>query len=178
MARVRDFRPEVLQKYRHPRLEVAWRPGSGFEGRVWQFTIFLPRRFLGRGVQQTICTTRDEDLLENLLEQDFGGCTSLPSFARGIGRRGESFETNLHRLITVLTSFSLAKILEIFQGSPEGARGMQRRRADPYPPSGIVRCIRNPLLGPSTVLVVLFHEFSVLLCNMVRAPRGPNVSAG
>lgn len=104
MARVRDFRPGVLQKYRHPRLEVAWRPGSGFEGRVWQFTIFLPRRFLGGGVQQTICTTRDEDLLESLLEQDFGGCTSLPSFARGIGRRGESFETNLHRLITVLTS--------------------------------------------------------------------------
>lgn len=103
MARVRDFSPAALQWY-NPRLQVTWKPGSTFEGRVWQFTIFLPRWFLNEERHESICTANDEDLLEDLLERQFGGCTSHPAFARGIGRRGAVYETNLHRLITVFAS--------------------------------------------------------------------------
>lgn len=59
-------------------------------------------------IQLPICTARDERLLEELLQRDFGGFTSGPSFVRGIGLRGIQFETNIHRQITVLASRSRA----------------------------------------------------------------------
>ncbi len=43
MPRVRDFRPATFQALASPKLQVDWKPDTGFEGRVWQFLIFLPR---------------------------------------------------------------------------------------------------------------------------------------
>jgi hypothetical protein len=37
-------------------------------------------------------------------EEHFGGYTVGPSYQRGIGRRGETMEANVHRVITVLAS--------------------------------------------------------------------------
>lgn len=37
MARVRDFNPAALAAYTAAYLQVAWKTGSRFEGRVWQF---------------------------------------------------------------------------------------------------------------------------------------------
>jgi hypothetical protein len=51
-----------------------------------------------------ICTADDEAQLEDLLEKHFGGYSVGPSFQRGIGRRGQVLEANVHRVITVLTS--------------------------------------------------------------------------
>jgi hypothetical protein len=102
MPRIRDFNPQALVPYASPRVQVTWRPGSLFSGRVWEFAIFLPRWLVLEREQVAICTTEDEDLLEDLLERDFGGCTSAPSFLRGIGRRGQALEMNFHRLIIVL----------------------------------------------------------------------------
>lgn len=104
MSRVRDFKMSALEGCVSPRLKVSWEPGSGFRGWVWQFSIFLPRALLKMEGQESICTAADEDLLQELMEMHFGGCTSSPGYMRGIGRRGVYFETNLHRQITVLTS--------------------------------------------------------------------------
>lgn len=104
MSRVRDFNPSILAHCDSRKLKVSWEPGAGFRGRVWQFSIFLPRALLTMEGQESICTAADEDLLQELMEMHFGGCTSSPGYVRGIGRRGAYFETNLHRQITVLAS--------------------------------------------------------------------------
>ena len=83
---------------------MDWKPKIGFEGRVWQFLIFLPRWFLTSEGRTIICTAEDEPMLEDLLEQHFGGYTVGPSYHRGIGRRGRATEANVHRVITVLAS--------------------------------------------------------------------------
>src|SRR5438067_2274974 len=75
MPRVRDFRPASLHDQASPKLQVAWKPNVGFEGRVWQFLIFLPRWFLSSEGRTMICTAGDEALLEDLLETHFGGYT-------------------------------------------------------------------------------------------------------
>jgi len=104
MPRVRDFRPATLHAHSSPKLQVDWKPNIGFEGRVWQFLIFLPRWFLTSKGRTMICTAEDEALLEDLLEEHFGGYTVGPSYQRGIGRRGHAIEANVHRVITVLAS--------------------------------------------------------------------------
>lgn len=87
---------------------VHWAARFFFANRVWQFLILLPRWFLTGTAREPICTARDERLLEELLQRDFGGYTSGPWFVRGVGRRGVQFETNIHRQLTVLTSRSRA----------------------------------------------------------------------
>ena len=104
MPRVREFRPAGLRAHASPKLHVDWKPGRGFEGRVRQFLIFLPRWVLNSEGRTTICTAEDEALLEDLLEEHFGGYTVGPSYQRGIGRRGQVLETNVHRVIAVFTS--------------------------------------------------------------------------
>jgi len=64
----------------------------------------LPRWFAAGEAREPICTARDERLLEELLQRDFGGYTSGPLYVRGVGRRGVQFETNIHRQITVLAA--------------------------------------------------------------------------
>ncbi len=66
MPRVRDFRPATLAAQASPKLQVDWKPTIGFEGRVWQFLIFLPRWFLTSEGRTMICTAEDEALLEDL----------------------------------------------------------------------------------------------------------------
>ena len=104
MPRVRDFRPAALEAYASPKLQVAWKPNAGFEGRVGQFRIFLPRWFLTAEGRTVICTAEDEALLEDLLGEHFGGYTVSPSYHRGLGRRGTAIEANVHRVLTVLAS--------------------------------------------------------------------------
>jgi hypothetical protein len=104
MPRVRDFRPAALDAYVSTNLQVDWKPNVGFEGRVGQYLIFLPRWFLTAEGRTTICTAEDEALFEDLLGEHFGGYTVSPSYHRGIGRRGRTFEANVHRVITVLAS--------------------------------------------------------------------------
>jgi hypothetical protein len=104
MPRVRDFRPATLHAHASPKLQAGWNPNTGFEGRVWRFLIFLPRWLLTSEARTTICTAEDEALLEDALEEHFGGYTVGPSYQRGIGRRGRAIEANVHRVITVLAS--------------------------------------------------------------------------
>jgi hypothetical protein len=104
MPRVRDFQPASLHVHASPKLQVDWKPNTGFAGRVWQFLIFLPRWFLTAQGRTMICTPEDEALLEDLLEEHFGGYTVGPSYQRGIGRRGHVAEANVHRVIAVLAS--------------------------------------------------------------------------
>ncbi len=101
MPRVRDFRPAALDAYASPKLQVGARSKTAFEGPVWQFAIFLPRWLLTSAGRTMVCTAEDEARLEDLLEQHFGGYTVGPSYQRGIGRRRESLEANVHRVITV-----------------------------------------------------------------------------
>ncbi len=103
MPRVRDFDPAALQVHASPKLQVASKPGIGFEGPVWQFTIFLPRWFDTADRRTMVCTAADERALQNLLARSFGGYTIGPSH-RGVGHRGLETEANVHRVITVLTS--------------------------------------------------------------------------
>jgi hypothetical protein len=104
MPRVRDFNPEALTPFSTPRLAVRWHNRIWLENRVWQFIILLPRWLLVGSTREPICTARDERLLEELLQRDFGGYTSGPLFVHGVGRRGVQFETNIHRQITVLAA--------------------------------------------------------------------------
>ncbi len=104
MPRVRDLSPAVIDDYSHLRLQIDWRSRLFFESRAWQFTIFLPRWFLGDGGKEIVCTAHDENLLRRLLERDFGGCTVGPAYLHGVGRRGATSETNLHRQVVVLAS--------------------------------------------------------------------------
>jgi hypothetical protein len=104
MPRARDFRAATLQAHVSSKLKVDWKPNTGFEGRVWQFLIFLPRWFLTSEWRTMICTAEDEALLEDHLEENFGGYTVGPSYHRGMGRRGAAIEANVHRVITVLAS--------------------------------------------------------------------------
>jgi hypothetical protein len=104
MPRVRDFRPAALDAHVSPRLQVPWTPNIGFEGRVWQFVIFLPRWLVTAGGKTVICSAEDEAALEDVLEDHFGGYTVAPSYHRGSGRRAQLSETNIHRVVTVLAS--------------------------------------------------------------------------
>ncbi len=104
MPRARDFDPTSLHPHASQRLQVKWKPGIGFKGRVWQFHIYLPRWLLTSEGKTAICTAEDESLLEDLLEDHFGGYTVGPSYQRGMGRRGQTVEANAHRVITILTS--------------------------------------------------------------------------
>jgi hypothetical protein len=104
MPRVRDFHPENLHSHASPRLHVDWKPNTGLEGRVWQFVIFLPRWLVASEIKTPICTTEDEALLEDFLEDRFGGYSVGPAYHRGIGRRGDVSEANAHRLLIVLAS--------------------------------------------------------------------------
>ena len=104
MPHVRDFGPAAIENYSSPRLQGDWRSRLFFESRVWQFTILLPRWFLGDGSKEIVCTAHDENLLRRLLERDFGGCTVGPAYLHGVGRRGAASEANLHRQIVVLAS--------------------------------------------------------------------------
>lgn len=104
MARVRDFLPAALDTSADSLLPLTWNDGWLFENHVWQFLIFLPRWLLAETGREEIFTTQDCDLLQALLERDFGGCTWGPSSLRGIGRRGAVLETNIHRQVFVLAS--------------------------------------------------------------------------
>jgi len=106
MPRVRDFNPAALSPHGTPQLLVDWETRRFFANGVWQFLILLPRWFVTGTGHEPICTARDERLLEELLQRDFGGFTSGPWFLRGVGLRGVQFETNIHRQITVLASRS------------------------------------------------------------------------
>ena len=109
MPRVRDFNPARLGPYATPQVPVRWGGVSHFfANRVWQFLILLPRWFLAGTIREPVCTARDERLLEELLQRNFGGYTSGPWFVRGVGLRGVQFEANIHRQITVLASRSRA----------------------------------------------------------------------
>jgi len=99
MPRVRDFKPEALQAFFSPKLQV----GTPFEGPVWQFIIFIPRWLLASTDRISIFSAKDEATLEDQLQTHFGGCTIAP-YHRGIGRRGRSVEQNSHRVISVLAS--------------------------------------------------------------------------
>jgi hypothetical protein len=111
MPRVRDFRPTTLDNFVSSKLRVDWRPDLGFEGRVWQFLIFLPRWLLTSQGRTAICSAEDKALLEDLIERHFGGYTVGPSYQRGIGRRGHVLEAN---------------ILEILQGVAHRIGSLQR----------------------------------------------------
>lgn len=104
MPRVRNFNPEALTPNATSRLAVTWQDRLFFENRVWQFIILLPRWFVAGSAREPVCTARDERLLEELLQRDFGGYTSGPLYVRGVGRRGVQFETNIHRQISVLAA--------------------------------------------------------------------------
>ena len=108
MPRVRDFNPAALDPYGTSQLLVRWAASHFFANRVWQFLLLLPRWLLTGTGREPICTARDERLVEELLQRDFGGFTSGPWFVRGVGLRGVQFETNIHRQITVLASRSRA----------------------------------------------------------------------
>jgi hypothetical protein len=103
MPRVRDFRPAALNAYASPKLQVG-AIRNRIRWAVWQFAIFLPRWLLTSAGRSMVCTAEDEARLEDLLERHFGGYTVGPSYQRGIGRRGDSLEANVHRVITVLAS--------------------------------------------------------------------------
>lgn len=104
MPRVRDFNADAAYPYATPHIQVDWGHRMFFKNRVWQFVIFLPRWLVRPDGQEEVCTVGDQDLLEGLLERDFGGYTSSLSAFRGVGRRGVEFETSLHAQITVLAS--------------------------------------------------------------------------
>src|SRR5438552_11132083 len=104
MPRVRDYNPEALTSSASSLLAVNSQDRLFFENRVWQFIILLPRWFAAGTAREPVCTARDERLLEELLQRDFGGYTSGPLYVRGVGRRGVQFETNIHRQITVLAA--------------------------------------------------------------------------
>lgn len=104
MSRVRDFNSSTLQEYLDLRLQVASNT-SVFLGKAWKFTIFFPRWFLSEAQgKQEICSVNDQDLLEGVLQEHFGGYSVDPSFVAGKGRRGLLIEENLHRKITVIAS--------------------------------------------------------------------------
>jgi len=103
MPRNRDFSPSALDDHSAPRLRVDWRPQSFFEKRVWQFLIFLPRWLRTESGREVIFSAHDVDLLQGLLERDFGGYTWGPPL-RGVGKRGTQLETNIHRQVMVLAS--------------------------------------------------------------------------
>jgi len=105
MTRQRDFDPDVLGAHTDTRLLARWNsPSWFFENRVWQFAIFVPRWFLGAEEREPLCTAHDLRLLEDMLQQHFGGYTSMVSPLRGLGRRGKRFEKNLHTQVMVIAS--------------------------------------------------------------------------
>lgn len=104
MARVRDFNPATLVNYKSQKLHVAQKSTSLFQGKAWIYFIFLPRWVIIENERRPVCTVYDENLLRRLLESDFGGYTSEPSFPRGTGHRGDIIETNLHRKFSVIAS--------------------------------------------------------------------------
>ena len=128
MARVRDFNPETLTPFSTSRLAVAWQDRIWFENRVWQFLILLPRWLLVGPAREPICTARDERLVEELLQRDFGGYTSGPLYVRGVGRRGVQFETNIHRQITVLAARGRAtkRYCRVLRRELEGCSGEEQ----------------------------------------------------
>ncbi len=103
MTRVRDFKSSALGVHAAPQLQVDWQAQSFFENRVWQFLIFLPRWLRTEGGREVIFSARDVDLLQDLLERDFGGYTWGPPL-RGVGKRDAQVETNIHRQVVVLAS--------------------------------------------------------------------------
>lgn len=105
MPRQRDFGPDALQIHADSHLRAHWNsPSWLFENRVWQFAVFVPRWFLGTEGREPICTAHDLRLLEDMLQQHFGGYTSMVSPLRGLGRRGEKFEKNLHTQVMVIAA--------------------------------------------------------------------------
>lgn len=103
MGHVRNFDISALNGVTNQHLQIVWNSSKLFENRVWQFTIFLPRWFVTGEGKEEIFTAQDGDLLQGLLERDFGGCTWGPSL-RGIGHRGSELETNIHRQVIILAS--------------------------------------------------------------------------
>src|SRR5215831_2715146 len=104
MPRLRDFNPKALTPNAISLVAVNWQDRLFFENRVWQFIILLPRWFIAGSAREPVCTAHGERLLEELLQRDFGGSTSGPLYVRGVGRRGDQLETNIHRQITVLAA--------------------------------------------------------------------------
>jgi len=105
MPRIRDFNPAILDQSADQRLRIAGTTHMGFKGKVWSFTVFLPRLFItANAEEEKICTPLDEELLRNMLVRHFGGCTVNQYPIQGVGRRGEELETNVHHTLTVLTS--------------------------------------------------------------------------
>jgi hypothetical protein len=104
MVKVRDFNPYNLQPFEDSHLKVVRETGMVFEGDAWLFTIYLPRWVEVEDKRIEICNAKDEFLPVKLLKEDFGGCTSAPLFPKGIGLRGENFEVNYHREISVIAS--------------------------------------------------------------------------
>jgi len=104
MARVRDFDPLALLTKKSPKLRASFNARSSFQGKAWEFQLFLPRWLIINGARTSVCTVRDQNFVRQLLETDFGGYTSEPSFPRGVGYRDEALEVNLHRKFTVIAS--------------------------------------------------------------------------
>lgn len=76
MPRMREFNPSVLEQYVDHRLAISWSPYFGLWGKVWAFTVFLPRFLINPdGHEVMICTALDEELLRDMLVRHFGGCT-------------------------------------------------------------------------------------------------------
>lgn len=105
MARQRDFDPDALESHTDNRLLAHWNsPLWLFENRVWQVAVFVPRWFLSADGREPICTAHDLRLLEEMFQRHFGGYTSMISPLRGLGRRGEQFEKNLHTQVTIIAA--------------------------------------------------------------------------
>lgn len=105
MPRIRDLNPTVLDQYEDQKLNISWSTHMGFKGKVWSFTVFLPRLLItGDGGEETICTALDEELLRDMLVRHFGGCTVSQYPIQGVGRRGEALETNVDHTLAVLAS--------------------------------------------------------------------------
>lgn len=105
MPRIRDFNPDVLKSVEDERIRLPWEANVGLKGKVSIFTIFLPRLLVTKeGKQAEVCTNLDEELLQDMLVEHFGGCTANQSPIQGIGRRGQELETNVHHQIEVLAS--------------------------------------------------------------------------
>lgn len=57
MTRLRDFIPTALEHYEDHRLQIPWNAAMGLKGKVWSFTVFLPRLLITEeGERETICT--------------------------------------------------------------------------------------------------------------------------
>lgn len=124
MPRIRDLNPNVLQGYEHQRLRIPWNIPMGLKGKVWSFTVFLPRLLITEeGEEETICTSLDEELLRDMLVRHFGGCTVSQNPIQGVGPTWQKTR-NERAPYFHNTCLSLAWYLAVLYSLTQGAGSM------------------------------------------------------